>query len=453
MFQSINPATGEVIAEYPPHSTTEMNDILAQTDEAQKAWKATPLSERGALLKKAGRIFMNRAEQYGQLISSEMGKIKKEAEAEVKKCARICDFYAEKGPEMLADEIIEAGFTRSYARYEPMGVIFAIMPWNFPFWQAMRFIAPNLMAGNGCILKHAPNVFGTALALEEIMLEAGFPKNIFRALLVEPDQIALALENPIVKGVTLTGSERAGMAVAGKAGRELKKSVMELGGSDPFIVLADAELEQCCQVSVRSRCLNAGQVCISAKRFFVVEPLYEEFVARHQKIMENLVLGDPTDPATQMGPMAREDLMLELDAQVRQSVQEGARLVTGGARLQRKGNFYAPTLLAEVTPEMTCFQQELFGPVSSVIRVRDAQEAVRLANLSPYGLGGSVWSRDVDKALEVAHQLETGQVFINGMTTSHPALPFGGVKRSGFGRECSHHGIREFSNVKTVVVI
>ena len=452
MYPSINPATAEVIAHYPQHSTEELYQILGTAQAQWKAWRETDFSHRAGLLKKLAQIFRDRAPQYGRLISDEMGKIKKEAEAEVSKCASICDYYAQEGARMLAPELIEAGFTRSYARYEPMGLILAIMPWNFPFWQAMRFIAPNLMGGNGPVLKHAPNVFGCALAMEEAILDAGFPKYTFTNLRIEPDQIGLALEDPRIKAVTLTGSERAGMAVAAKAGGELKKSVMELGGSDPFIVLEDAELGQCCQTSVLARCFNAGQVCISSKRFIIVESLYDQFVEKHKEIMEEIKVDDPQAEGVGMGPMARHDLMLELHKQVESSIEDGARLVTGGQILNRPGNFYAPTLLADVTPEMTCFKQELFGPVSSLIKAKDEADAVRLANLSPYGLGASVWSKDVERAVKLAHQIESGQVFINGMTVSHPALPFGGVKRSGYGRECSHHGIREFQWVKTVVV-
>jgi len=452
MYQSVNPATGEFIAEYPQHSDAEMNQIIEQSNQAWAGWKKTSFTERRTLLLNLARLFEEQAETLGKVVTQEMGKIYSEAVAEVKKSGTICEYYANQGEEMLADEVIEAGFGRSYTRYEPMGIVLAVMPWNFPFWQAIRFIAPNLMGGNACLLKHAPNVFGCALEIKRVVEEAGFPKHLFDCLLIEPSQVALALEDPKVKAVTLTGSEGAGMAVAQKAGKELKKAVMELGGSDPFIVLDDADLDRCCQTSVKARCYNAGQVCISAKRMIVVESQYDAFVKRHQQIMEELNIGDPMLAQTDMGPMARADLRDELHRQVQRSLSEGARLVTGGHLIDGPGNFYAPTLLADVTPEMTCFTEELFGPVSCVIKAKDTEEAIKLANQSPYGLGASIWSQDVAKAEQLAHQIESGLVFVNGMTTSHPALPFGGVKRSGFGRECSHHGIREFQQVKTVVI-
>lgn len=452
MYQSFNPATGQVIQEFPQFTDSEVALLLQANQQAQASWKKTTFAMRSQVIQRVGKLLLERAESYGQILTAEMGKIKREAEAEVKKCAGLCEFYAENAESMISEELVSTHFTRSWVRYEPLGSILAIMPWNFPFWQALRFIVPNLMAGNGCVLKHAPNVFGAAKAIEELLKDAGLPEGLFVNLMIDPEQVGAVIENPIIQGVTLTGSEGAGMAVASKAGRELKKSVMELGGSDPFIVLEDALLDQCCQTSVLARCFNAGQVCISAKRFFVVESLYDEFLARHKTIMEDLVIGDPSDTATDVGPMARLDLLEELHGQVLASVAEGAKLVTGGERVQREGWFYRPTLLADVTPEMTCFKQETFGPVTSLIKVKDAAEAVRLANLSPYGLGASVWSQDLAKAEAVAQELEAGMVFINGMTSSHPALPFGGVKRSGYGKECSRQGLTEFMNAKTMVI-
>ena len=453
MFQSINPANGEVIQEFPQQTDSAVRLLLEANRDAQNKWKETPIEERAQVIVRLGTLLLERTEQYGAILTAEMGKIKREAEAEVKKCASLCDYYAEHAASILKDEQVSTPFARSWVRYEPLGSILAIMPWNFPFWQALRFIVPNLMAGNGCVLKHAPNVFGAARAIEELLADAGLPGRLFVNLMIEPEQIAKVIENPIIQGVTLTGSEGAGMAVAAKAGRELKKSVMELGGSDPFIVLEDADLDLCCQTSVLARCFNAGQVCISAKRFFVVESLYDEFLQRHQKIMEELVIGDPSDPATDVGPMARLDLLEELHEQIEASISEGARFVTGGERLNTKGWFYRPTLLADVTAEMTCFKQETFGPVTSLIKVKDAEEAIALANASPYGLGASVWSQDLAKAEEVAKRLEAGMVFINGMTSSNPALPFGGVKRSGYGKECGPDGLTEFMNAKAMVIV
>ena len=452
MYKIINPANDQVIKEFPQHSNEEMQTIIDATHEAWTSWRHTSFEQRATLLKKAANIFRDRAEEYGELIALEMGKIRSEAVAEVVKCGLLLDYYADNGAAMLADEPIDAGFTKAYARYEPMGVTFAIMPWNYPFWQVIRFVGPNLMGGNTCLLKHAPNVFGSAAAMEQVFIDAGFPENAFRSLMIEPDQAGILIEHPMVRGVTLTGSERAGSAVAGKAGKELKKCVMELGGSDPFIVLEDADLDQCCVTAIKARCSNAGQVCIGAKRFFIHEAVYDEFEARYKKMMEDLVIGDPLAEGTQMGPMARKDLMEELDKQVQDSIKEGARLVTGGKQMPGPGNFYLPTILADITPNMTCFQQETFGPVAALIKVKSAEEAIELANSIDYGLGGSVWSKDVKRAEEIGLKLETGQVFINAMTVSHPAVPFGGVKKSGFGRECSHYGIREFQNVKSVVI-
>jgi len=362
----------------------------------------------------------------------------------------VCDYYADNAEKFLADEIIETDAGKSFVAFEPIGVVLAVMPWNFPFWQVFRFAAPALMAGNAGILKHASNVPGSALAIEEVFRTAGFPENIFRTLVIPSRAVEDVIKDPRVQAVTLTGSEPAGMAVAATAGHELKKTVLELGGSDPFIVLEDADLPACVNTSVNARMINAGQSCIAAKRFIVVESRVREFEEQQAAIMEAMKMGDPLDETTQVGPLARPDLLDELDEQVQKSIAMGARLLTGGKKADLPGAYYEPTVLTDVKKGMPVYEQETFGPVSAVIPVKDEEEAIAVANDSEFGLGGSVWSRDLKRAEKVARQIYTGAVFVNGMTKSDPRLPFGGVKKSGYGRELSHYGIREFVNIKTI---
>jgi len=449
-MKAINPATDELIKEYEEHTEDEVTQIIGQVHEEQVKWRETSFAHRSGLMHKAAAVLRENVDSYARTMSLEMGKTITEARAEVEKSAWVCEYYADNAEKFLADEIIETDASRSFVAYEPMGIVLAVMPWNFPFWQVFRFAAPALMAGNAGILKHASNVPGSALAIEEVFHEAGFPKDIFRTLLISARKVENIIKNPLVKAVTLTGSEPAGMQVAATAGRELKKTVLELGGSDPFIVLEDADLPACVLTSVKARMINAGQSCIAAKRFIVVEPLVKQFEEQQTQIMSNLKVGDPLDENTKVGPMARLDLLEELHEQVVKSIAMGARLLCGGKKLEGPGAFYLPTVLADVKKGMPAYDEETFGPVSAIIPVKDTEEAIFVANDSEFGLGGSVWSRDVKKAEAVARRIETGAVFINGLTKSDPRLPFGGVKKSGYGRELSHFGIREFVNVKSI---
>jgi succinate-semialdehyde dehydrogenase/glutarate-semialdehyde dehydrogenase len=379
-----------------------------------------------------------------------MGKPLAQSRAEVEKCAWCCDYFADNAQAFLADMPKESTATESYVAFDPLGPVLAIMPWNFPFWQVFRFAAPGLMAGNVGILKHASNVPQCALAIEEVFRNAGFPEGTFQTLLVPGSKATALIDDPRIAAVTLTGSEEAGARVAEASGRNLKPAVLELGGSDPFIVLADADVETAARVAIDARFQNAGQSCIAAKRFIVVDSVAEEFQERFRNGIEELPVGDPSDAGTRVGPLAKQDLVDTLDEQVRRSVDAGASIVTGGQRLDRPGYFYAPTLIAGVKPGMQVFTEETFGPAAALIRARDAEEAVALANDSRFGLGASLWSRDIDRAKSLAREIETGSVFINGMVASDPRLPFGGVKSSGYGRELSEFGIREFVNIKTV---
>jgi succinate-semialdehyde dehydrogenase/glutarate-semialdehyde dehydrogenase len=448
--KTINPATDEVIKEYKDHTIEDVSRIIGLVDREQKHWRDTSFSRRRPLMQKAAEILRKNIDKYAEMITVEMGKIIGESRAEVEKCAWVCEYYADHAERFLADEIIETDAGRSFVAFEPLGIVLAVMPWNFPFWQVFRFAAPALMAGNGGVLKHASNVPGCALAIEEVFREAGFPENLFRTLLISSRLVEGVIKDDRIKAATLTGSEPAGMSVASIAGRELKKTVLELGGSDPYIVLEDADLPACVATSVRARMINAGQSCIAAKRFIVVEPLVKQFEEQQTAIMQSLKVGDPMSEDTQVGAMARMDLLEELDAQVRKSIKMGAKLLCGGKKADRPGVFYLPTVLTNVKKGMPVYSEETFGPVSAIIPVKGTEEAIAVANDSSFGLGGSIWSRDLKIAEAVARRIESGAIFVNGMTKSDPRLPFGGVKRSGYGRELSHYGIKEFVNIKTI---
>lgn len=452
VMHSINPATEEVVESFDEFSPVQIDTALQQAHDAQQGWRTTSFGERAAILQAAARILRAQKQRWAGLATLEMGKTIVEAEAEVEKCAWNCDFYAEKASEFLADEHAETGAQESFVAFEPLGVVLAIMPWNFPFWQVFRFVAPALMAGNGALLKHASNVPRCALAIEEILGAAGLPAGLFRTLLVPGSATEKLIADPRIQAITLTGSSEVGEKVAGAAGRVLKKQVLELGGSDPFIVLADADLEAAAKVAVRARNQNNGQSCIAAKRFIVEEPVADEFTALFAKAVGALQVGDPMQRTTNIGPLARGDLRDALVRQVDSSVSRGAQAVVGGHALDRKGFFYEPTVLDGVQDTMAAFREETFGPVAAVIRARNAEDAVRLANDTEYGLGANLWTRDVTSAKQLARRIEAGSVFINGMVASDPRLPFGGVKRSGYGRELGAYGIREFTNIQTIVV-
>ncbi len=449
-MKSVNPATGELLHEYAEHDEAEVQRRLSLAAQAFGRWSRTSMAERSKVLLAAAQVLRKDLARWAETMTREMGKTLPSAEAEAEKCAWVCEHYAEAAPRYLASEPAKTDASDSFVRFDPLGPVLAVMPWNFPFWQVFRFAAPALMAGNVGLLKHASNVPGCALAIEEIFQRSGLPEGCFQALLVGSKAVGAVLESPVVQAVTLTGSEPAGRSIAAKAGSLLKKSVLELGGSDPFIVLADADPVEAARTAARARCINNGQSCIAAKRFVVEDAVAEAFEGAFTQEMSALKVGDPMDRATDVGPLAREDLVAELDAQVQASLKQGARLLTGGERLPGRGFYYAPTVLAAVQPGMAVFDEETFGPVAAVVRARDAQHAVELANRSRFGLGASLWTRDEGKARELARWIESGSVFVNGMVKSDPRLPFGGVKASGYGRELAAYGIREFVNVKTV---
>lgn len=449
-FQVINPTTGENVREFPAWDDTTLDAALAQVAAATPAWSATPMAERCALMSQAAQVLRDNVEKYAQTITLEMGKLLRDARAEVEKCALVCDYYAEHGPGFLQDEVIASDASHSYVAYLPLGTVLAVMPWNFPFWQVFRFAAPALIAGNTGVLKHASNVPECALAIESVFNEAGFPSGTFRTLMISASQVKSVIEDPRVHAVTLTGSEPAGRSVAATAGACLKKSVLELGGSDAFVVLEDADLDETVRTAVLSRYLNSGQSCIAAKRFIVVDAVAEDFVSRFKAGAEALQTGNPADETTTLAPMARTDLRDELHKQVVDSIEAGAVAVTGCTIPEQAGAWYPASILDRVGPGMRAYHEELFGPVAIVIRARDEVEAIRIANNSPYGLGGSIWTGDRDRGDRLARQMQSGATFVNGLVKSDPRLPFGGIKNSGYGRELSHHGIHEFVNAKTI---
>jgi len=449
-IETINPATEKVIKKFKPFSNKEIAGIITDVNNTYSEWKKTSFYKRKTLMLKAVKILRNDKNKYAKILTKEMGKPISQAIAEVEKCSWVLEYYAKNAKSILEKEVIKTDASESYVQFDPIGVVLAVMPWNFPFWQVFRFAAPALMAGNTAVLKHASNVPISALAIEEVFQKAGFPKNIFRTLLITSKQVENVIKNHRVKAATLTGSEYAGSMVASESGKLLKKTVMELGGSDPFIILDDADLESAATTAVTARLFNNGQSCIAAKRFIVVEKVYDKFIELFKSKMEKVILGNPTKHATQLGPIARKDLLLELHNQVLQSEKKGAKILIGGKMLKRKGYYYPATILTNVKKGMPAYEQELFGPVASVITVKDEEEAIFTANDTDFGLGASLWTKNIKKAKNIVSQIDSGSVFINGMVKSDPRLPFGGVKLSGYGRELSHYGIKEFVNIKTV---
>jgi succinate-semialdehyde dehydrogenase/glutarate-semialdehyde dehydrogenase len=452
-MQSINPATGALVATFDEMPPDEVALAIQRAHEAFLQWRRRGFSERAVLLRTAGRILREWARELARMMAEEMGKPVTEGVAEAQKCAWACDYFAEHAEEFLAPESVRTDGAKSFVTFQPLGVILAIMPWNFPFWQVVRFAAPALMAGNAALLKHSANVPRCALEIERILQDAGFPEHLFRALLVASSAVEAIIEHPCIRAVTLTGSGPAGRAVAGKAGALLKKTVLELGGSDPYLVLEDADVEQAADLSVRGRLVNSGQSCIAAKRFIVVENVRPRFEELFVEKMQAARVGDPLQEDTQVGPMARHDHRDGLHRQVQESIAKGARCLCGGHVPNDPGAYYPPTVLTDVHKGMPAYQEELFGPVAAVIPVHNEAEAVETANDTVFGLGGGIFTRDLERGERIAvEDLELGFVCVNETVRSDPKLPFGGVKESGYGRELSHYGIKEFVNIKTIVI-
>src|SRR6267378_1589417 len=452
MLQSIDPASGEQLAEFPELDAAGIEAAVARAWGSRHAWRDVGVDMRAALLRSVAGVLRADKARFAALATAEMGKPIVEAEGEIEKCAWTAGWIADNSARMLADEPVDSTATSSYVRFQPLGVILAVMPWNFPFWQAFRAGLPALAAGNVMLLKHSSNVPQSALAIEEVFREAGVPQGVFQTLLIGSGAVDRLISDHRVAGVTLTGSEKAGSLVAESAGRSLKKTVLELGGSDPFIVLADADIKLAATVACRARNQNNGQSCIAAKRFIVVESVADEFESLFASAVGALKVGNPMDRANQVGPLAREDLLADLERQVSESVRLGARAVTGGKRIGGDGYYFEPTVLTNVRPGMPAYHEETFGPVAAVIRVKDAEDALRVANDTDFGLGSNIWTSDVERGKKLAERVEAGLVFINGMVASDARLPFGGVKKSGYGRELSSYGIKEFVNIQTVWV-
>lgn len=452
-MQSINPATGEKIQDYTEISTQDAFSLIENAHTAFQSWRTESFETRARLMNNAAGVLRDKKETFAQLMTAEMGKPVKEARAEIDKCAWVCEYYAENAQKFLSDEQIKTDADESFITYQPIGVVLAVMPWNFPFWQVFRFAAPALMSGNTAVLKHASNVLGCALAIEQIFKDAGFPEGCFRTLLVSSKNMEAIIAHDKIRAVTLTGSEAAGRAVATTAGKHLKKTVLELGGSDPYIILEDADIEHAAKTCAKARLLNSGQSCIAAKRFIAVDAVHDEFLRLLHKEMEAAKMGNPADENTDVGPQASMKLRDDLHDQVQRSIKKGAACILGGEIPSETGAFYPPTILADVGPGMPAFDEELFGPVAAVIRARDEDDAIALANNSDFGLGGAVFTQNIERGKTIARErIDTGACFVNSNTASDPRLPFGGVKNSGYGRELSHFGIREFVNIKTVSI-
>ena len=447
---SNNPATGQNLKEFSAVDDAEIEKRLSCAENAFRKYRRTTFTQRPELLHAVGELLFQEKKRYAEIITLEMGKLFRDSIAEIEKCARGCRFYAENGERFLEDEVAQTDAAESYVQYQPLGPVLAIMPWNFPFWQVFRFAAPALIAGNVGLLKHASNVPQCALAIEEIFCRAGFDDGVFQTLLIEPNQVEKVIVDRRVKAVTLTGSEKAGSAVASTAAREIKKSVLELGGSDAFIVMPSADFESALSTAVKARTINTGQSCIAAKRFMIADQIYDEFLNQFVDRMRGLKIGNPMDPETEIGPLATEQILQGVHDQVQKSIAAGAKLLTGGNRIHGPGFFYEPTVLVNVPKDSPAYREEVFGPVASIFRVRNADDAIELANDTTFGLGSSAWTNDPEEQKLFTSELDSGMVFINTMVASDPRLPFGGVKRSGFGRELGAAGIREFTNAKTI---
>jgi succinate-semialdehyde dehydrogenase/glutarate-semialdehyde dehydrogenase len=449
---TVNPATGEVVRTFSELSDPEIEQKLQKAGHAFSSYRTTSFAERARSMRKAAEILEQDKEKFGRLMTLEMGKTLRSAIAEAAKCATACRYYADNAERFLADEVIETGAKKSFVRYLPIGPILAVMPWNFPFWQVIRFAAPALMAGNVGLLKHASNVPQSALEIESLFLRAGFPEGVFQTLLIGSKKVDALLDDPRIVATTLTGSEQAGIQVGMGAAKRIKKAVLELGGSDPFIVMPSADLDAAVATGVEARILNNGQSCIAAKRFIVAEPIADEFTRRFVERMKSLRVGDPFDEKTELGPLANPEAVTSLDADVHKTIAAGARLLCGGHPRGGPGSFYEPTVLSDIPKESPAYREEFFGPVASLFRVRDLDDAIRIANDSRFGLGASAWTNDERERERFINELEAGMVFINKMVASDPRIPFGGVKQSGYGRELGVFGIREFVNIKTVWV-
>jgi len=450
-IESHNPYTEKKIKTYNEHSKADVKQAIEDADNAFADWRNTSFAHRSKLMKKAGRILLKNKHKYAELMTLEMGKPITQAIAEVEKCAKVCNYYAANAAKFLKDKTIKTEAEKSFVSYSPLGIVLAVMPWNYPFWQVWRFAAPTLMAGNAALLKHASNVPGSALAIQEILIEAGFPKGLFKTLLVSSKLVKPIVQDKRVRAITLTGSGPAGSAVASLASKEIKKSVLELGGNDAYLILADANISRAAKLCAESRMTNSGQSCIGAKRFVVVDDVYDEFLKQFKKEMSSYKMGDPRKHATKLGPMARKDLRNELHEQVLESVKNGAKIILGGKIPKRKGAFYPATILVNVKDGMPAYNDELFGPVASVIKVKNTDEAIQVANDSIFGLGSGIFSENKKEALRIAcEHIQAGACFINDYVRSDPRLPFGGIKESGYGRELSSNGILEFVNAKTV---
>jgi succinate-semialdehyde dehydrogenase/glutarate-semialdehyde dehydrogenase len=452
-LKSINPYNGKLINSYKQHNKNQLNQKVLKTHKAWQLYQTTTLEQRAVWMNNLAQQLLLKQEHLATLVSQEMGKPLKDGIAEVKKCASVCEYYASHAAAFLKDELIETDAKKSFISYQPIGIVLAIMPWNFPYWQVFRFLAPALMGGNGALLKHASNVSACALAIEELVYAAGFPENIFNVLLCDSKNLALVIENPLVKAITLTGSTQAGIQVAKKAGELLKKTVLELGGSDPYIILEDADLEQAAEICVNSRLINNGQSCIAAKRFIVVKSVEKAFTKLFVAKMKAKQYGNPLEEGIDLGPMARTDLRDELHQQVMASIQKGAKCILGGFIPESKGAFYPPTVLTQVKKGMPAYQDELFGPVAAIISAKNEEDAIAIANDTVYGLGGAIFTKDLTKGEHIAKtQLQAGSCFVNSLVKSDPKLPFGGINQSGYGRELSLIGMREFLNIKTVYI-